>query len=139
MSGDKRIPSLIALVESGSFTENDSIEIPGVEIFFANLATLPDKPIRDDFEPWAPLVKEYNIYGEWENIVYKPFGYCPVKWGQGEIYNRHCPIINNKRAPTGNVATAVAQLMATYKHPSGYRETIFNWDEMVECKKSVGV
>ena len=38
-------------------------------------------------------------------------------WGQGEPYNRKCPIIDGQHAMTGCVATAMAQVMYYYKWP----------------------
>ena len=42
-----------------------------------------------------------------------------IKYDQGEPYNRKCPVLNNEgRSVTGCVATAMAQVMRFYQHPS---------------------
>ena len=42
-----------------------------------------------------------------------------IKYDQGEPYNRKCPVLNNEgRSVTGCVATAMAQVMRYYQHPS---------------------
>jgi len=42
-------------------------------------------------------------------------------WNQTSYYSKRCPTIGSSRAPTGCVATAVAQLMRFWEHPTqGY-------------------
>ena len=41
-----------------------------------------------------------------------------ILYDQGEPYNRLCPIVNGRRAVTGCVATAMAQIMRYYRYPS---------------------
>ena len=42
-----------------------------------------------------------------------------IKYDQGKPYNRKCPVLNNEgRSVTGCVATAMAQVMRFYQHPS---------------------
>lgn len=45
-------------------------------------------------------------------------------WGQSNPYNRLCPIINEKRCPSGCGATVAAQLMYYYQYPSQATSTI---------------
>lgn len=40
-----------------------------------------------------------------------------INYGQNSPYNNKCPIINNARAVTGCVATAMAQIMRYYSYP----------------------
>ncbi len=42
---------------------------------------------------------------------------CPTIWDQGAPYNAFCPVIDGVKAPTGCVATAIAQVLYTYKYP----------------------
>lgn len=149
MSGDIRVPSLLALAYSGSLPEDEEVEVPeGVAVFMEGLAgtSLPNdnetRPVK--FKPFDP---DENLnrgsgpaggspsYGNWENIIYKPNGFCPVKWDQDKPYNKYCPTSNGLTSLTGCVPTAVAQLMATYKHPSSYAGYTFNWDQMTEFPK----
>lgn len=41
-----------------------------------------------------------------------------TKWGQGTPYNNYAPIIGNEKAPTGCVATAMAQMMNYQRYPA---------------------
>ena len=134
MSGDERMPSLIALTDSGSFNENDSFDNPGLDIFYAKLDTgkiviTPIEPGGDGCINWGDST--YLHYMDWENTVYKDNGYCSVKWGQDFPYNTYTFTNDGKYAKTGCVATAVAQLMAVYKFPETYSGYNFLWDEMI--------
>lgn len=134
MSGDKRLPSLIALSKKGNLAQIDTAAIPGVEIFLNKMNYLKaNKPI-DQFEP--PVREPFIIkYGGWENIVYKQGGMCNVIWGQNESpYNKYLPDVNGKKCLAGCVAIAVAQLMTIHKHPQIYDTYSFDWDAMTKDK-----
>jgi hypothetical protein len=75
---------------------------------------------------------------------------CSAKWGQESPYNQLCPMLNGERTVTGCVATAIAQVLYTYRYPekcsggtfsytwsSGattlsqdFDQVTFNWDKM---------
>lgn len=42
---------------------------------------------------------------------------CPTIWNQSLPYNSFCPEVNGVKAPTGCVATAIAQVLYTYRYP----------------------
>ena len=136
MSGDERMPSLIALTDSGSFNENDSIDNPGLEIFFSNLKVVDDSikimpnPGAIGCIDWDDT--EYRIYGSWETNIYKDYGYCPVKWGNIYPYNKYCPVINGELKKPNCASIALAQLMAAHQFPSSYGDFNFSWKEMVK-------
>lgn len=141
MSADDRLPDLIALVESGTYSDIDGSDDSGD----------PDHPGRhliDDIElflkknpgdeaddrRWA----HYDTT-QWQKVIYHPEMHCPVKWGQGDgnnddyAYNLYCPIgEHGLRCKTGCGATAVGQFMAIYKYPASYRGYNFHWQNMTE-------
>lgn len=41
-----------------------------------------------------------------------------IRYGQGDPYNLYSPVVDNERVPIGCVPTAMAQLMAYYRHPN---------------------
>lgn len=43
--------------------------------------------------------------------------FIKTRWGQEDPYNRQCPKIDNTAAPTGCVATAMAQVLKYYEYP----------------------
>lgn len=72
---------------------------------------------------------------------------CESEWGQGDPYNRQCPVLKDIRCPVGCVATALAQTMFYWKWPikgqgygqgkdtdgethHGTLEHTYNWDIM---------
>ena len=139
MSGDKRVPSLIAITESGNLTEDEEIDNPGVALFLEGMENLYEDRVQPQkVQPILPdsmMVDDgvaYKSYGKWENIVYKRYGFCPVKWRQDFPYNKYCPLKDGRETATGCVATAVAQLMAIYRYPESYNGYGFSWDAMTE-------
>lgn len=42
-----------------------------------------------------------------------------TKWGQNSPYNYKCPQVGSSKAPTGCVATAMAQILNYYRYPDG--------------------
>jgi len=141
MSTDDRLPDLIALVESGTYSDIDGSDDSGdpdhpglhlikdIELFLKKNTDLEHDPIR-----W-----EHYDTTKWQKIIYHSEMHCPVKWGQGDgnnadyAYNLYCPIgESNKRCKTGCVATAVGQLMAIYKYPASYGGYNYHWQNMTE-------
>ena len=152
MSGDDRVEPLLALTFKGELTPETEIDNPGFKIAYSKMedyyaaktmggpSVNPDIPIppRDsvqypDFE--LPVRYEEDTVKVYIDM---PYGHCQVKWGQGEQYNRYCLLPNtSQRAPTGCVATAMAQLMSIYKYPNSYEECIFNWNHMLHSDQYV--
>lgn len=131
MSGDARVPSLIALSDKGSIDTLQIIDNPGFAVFVEGLQS----SFNSGFNPG--VIDSTHIggiptydYGPWENYYYSRDGYCNVSWGQGSSYNDLCPVINGQRALTGCVATSVAQLMAANKYPTSYKNYQFDWLSM---------
>lgn len=67
-----------------------------------------------------------------------------TEWGQQSPYNDMCPIIDGQHAPTGCVATAMAQVMYYYKWPEqghgiveGYYISGKGVDEATDLSKSI--
>lgn len=81
----------------------------------------------DDFD--KPKDKgEPDLYEECGGNPVPVFDIGPLlntKWGQGFGYNEFTPLMDCGRAPTGCVATAVAQVMKFHEHPTSY-----NWSLM---------
>ena len=77
-----------------------------------------------------------------------------ARWGQEEPYNTLCPSYKNNRAPTGCVATAMAQIMYHHKWPNqgsgkieiydgarseiiDFANTTYEWDAMTPIYSSL--
>ncbi len=51
------------------------------------------------------------------------------KWNQSAPYNQDCPVLHGKQAPTGCVATAMAQIMRYYQWPQhGYGSNSYDFE-----------
>lgn len=126
MSGDDRVPTLIALSDCGNYYDGAEFDNPGLSIFMDGVDVLADDRNKTN-GGWANendtdlelLLRDggYIRYSDWKNTIYKPNGYCNVDWGQGAPYNWGCPIVGTRNALTCCVATATAQLMSTYQYP----------------------
>lgn len=131
MSGDQRTAPLIALTDSGTITNLDDFENPGMREFMAGLKD----DIAEDSITWDPTVDSVRyVYGQWK-IYQKEGNYCPVKWGQRSPYNLKCPVIDGVHALTGCAATAMAQYLAIQKYPASYSNFAYDWDIMTQDKK----
>lgn len=58
-----------------------------------------------------------------------------ISWGQENPYYLDCPQINGEYAPTGCVATAVAQIMKYFRWP----ETVIDWDHIYDAYAPVEI
>ncbi|MBR5688555.1 MAG: C10 family peptidase [Prevotella sp.] len=139
VSGDDRTEAVLGYTQNGTF---DPENIPAnlrwwldcyerqIEWVKANAPERSAVPAKSSAEVIAPLMT--------------------TKWDQGKPYNYETPVIDGKHAPTGCVATALAQVMNYYKWPQdetttvpGYRRggsdyinalpaTTFDWDNMLD-------
>lgn len=128
MSGNREMPSLLALADLGEISETNPIDNPGFALFLENMEKKYIEGISASVSTRSS--GNYKVYGEWKNIIYKEGGYCKVKWNQSSPYNNYCPLKNKERTVTGCVATAVAQLMSIYKYPSSHNGYLYDWNKM---------
>lgn len=141
MSGDERLPSLIALTESGCLKrDEENIVNPGVGLFFESLggsygggSERNDSILYPIFDRGNIGDSHYYTYGPWENVIYD-VQKCNVKWNQGWPHNIVVNKLYGDSTATGCVPTAIAQLMSVYKYPLSYKGNEFNWDDMIAKK-----
>ena len=164
VSGDRRVPEMLAYVPSGSL-HLDSISDNHPLLLFLNRLSgyfsenkakfekrrklLSQREKGEKRERFKPCPKEPggNPYGEsikWESDGWKDQK-TPAKmliwqqWGQGYPYNQFAPIVEGEKACAGCVAVAVAQLMAYHKHPRAIDYKYFNWKLINQERKSNGI
>lgn len=53
----------------------------------------------------------------------RPTNFIKTYWNQGTPFNKLCPQINGSAAPTGCIATAMAQIMKYYQYPATSKGT----------------
>ncbi len=73
------------------------------------------KPTAATRQQWADLT-EGNAKAAKATAVVDAL--VQTRWDQDPIYNNLCPLYNNQRTVTGCVATAMAQIMRYWQHPT---------------------
>ena len=135
--------ALMDLLEEVFFSEvptmtevNDFIRFD-YEYIYENLGISDDDEEDDGNDDNGPLeLTQTKEVTDADTITYGPF--LQVRWGQNWPYNKYCYTTDGQKAPSGCVATAIAQIMSYYKHPSsiivdyeGHPQTLhLDWDAM---------
>lgn len=113
VSGDERMPDVLGYSYDGHYVEENMPENLRslLDMYAGQIAYLQSHPEAQVMaadtkqrEPIAPLIE--------------------CAWGQDEPFNNMCPTIGGEKAPTGCVATAIAQLMYYWKWPKQTTQTI---------------
>ena len=108
VSGDKRMPAILAYSDMNSFDVNnippnvqywlDSYAESYLQLQNIQILEIPDVTSRIILKEVSPLIDS--------------------KWDQGIPFNLYCPMVGWERSVTGCVATAMAQVMNLYKYPN---------------------
>lgn len=137
MSGDDRLPPLIALSDSGKLDTTIVVDNPGLGLFLEGVdelvfnGTLVEDSFMTSIDDTYAIGTVTYEYGPWEyNFYPERDGFCDVKWDQISPYNDKCPMVDGTHGLAGCGAIAVAQFMSANKYPESYNGTTFNWDEM---------
>ena len=145
VSADKHVEEIIAYIDKGSFTPMDNVEGTGFSMFLHDLPNYINYVInlddslqnskeiitRGDLGPGGGGLTSGGGGLEGPTIIDSLFPpLLKTKWGQGTPYNMLCPIREGNRAPTGCMATSLAQIMSYYKWPVICEYVDFGWDEM---------
>lgn len=140
------VPVLFYSTDTMSILQNTEY-LPGGLMDFIDNYTLAIKesfnsPIESYNEKWDDLLNPSCIEKNITSSIYGPL--ITTKWGQSEsndnidcnaynhyvtVTNSHCLCdANNQKAPTGCVATAMAQIMNYWKHPVYMPDSIEQYD-----------
>lgn len=149
VSGDTRVPEVLAFIEHGNLDPEIGTNNPGLAIFLEQAdnyyriatglpvynhetqqynTTVPFDPddIRDDILQ----IVSYK-YSPWvTNAWLGPQEIIPTQWDQISPYNKYCYTTDGKPAFVGCVAVAVGQLMYYHKKDCTYNGINFRWDQM---------
>jgi hypothetical protein len=131
-SGDRRLEvDVFAVTESGNIAAGDSIDNPGLALYFDALNegfatgafTLPDSLTQADGT-------RADLYDVWSYEVRRYYGaVLPIRWHQFWPYNTYCYTTSGKQALVGCVAVAVAQIMfATSPSTTSNGGYTFDWN-----------
>ncbi len=147
VSGDRRLPLELAFVPKGRISK--TINEPGQSVCMAQLQSMIQYEIANFNEEYTPhletALKKLNVsnagsrntglfptitYGPWTTVVTKA-PLVSVEWNQGSPYNDHVSLkCGTDQAPTGCVATAVAQICTNYNRPLKYNGHTYHWAEL---------
>ena len=118
VAGDDNCPALLGYSDSGNIDPNNLppafkawIEDYGYQIITAsrNGGKIFNAPADPSLPSIAPMVA--------------------TRWNQDAPYNNMCPTQNGQRTYTGCVATAICQVMNTFKYPAkGYGRFSYTWN-----------
>ncbi len=105
VSGDDRLPEVLGYSHSGQYDGNNIPE---------NMRAWMEGYVRQyeylQSHPEATVTAQNTNRESIEPMI-------QCKFDQGVPYNNQCPTINGEKAPTGCVATAMAQIMYYYQWP----------------------
>lgn len=127
VAGDDRVLCpVIGYSEQGHFKSDDvPHSLKSLLACYANqIAYLRELPQNVTKVKRAPSSSS-SVFG---NVIVEPF--VTTKWNQGTPFNNMCPKPDGKNlAVTGCVATAIAQVMAYWKHPKqGRGRNYYYWE-----------
>lgn len=116
VSSDDLLPEIVGYTDSGKFEEGNMPEglAAFMDAYKATAASIlaGDKNATDNLNELAAIRSARKA-----TAVSPLLG--SIAWNQTAPYNNQCPVWNGKdHAATGCVATAMAQVMAYYKHPA---------------------
>ena len=143
VSSDERMPRVLGFSDTGTF---DPANIPPAMRWMLNLNNSQLEAIESGIELKELHFPMATRAGGYEDVA--PL-LGDIMWDQDYPYNELCPTIYGEKAPSGCVATAMAQVMAYHKYPStgsgqhsyttgtnhinlsyDFSEANFNWDRI---------
>ncbi len=146
VSGDKRMPDVLAYSYDGSYDVN---HLPCNMQAWMNEYAAQVAYLRT--HPKAKVARRTASAKE----TIEPMLACA--FGQGKYYNDKCPVVDGEHCPTGCVATSIAQIMHYWKWPKQTTEVIpayttktlkihmpsqpittIDWDNMLNQYSSIG-
>lgn len=123
VSADDRLPEIVGYAVHGTY---DEATLPdGLVYFLKAYQEFADRVMKGDRQALrlAAEARALKASDYQQPIVAPLLG--DIKWNQGDPYNRMCPeYASGKRSATGCVATAMAQVMAYWKHPQQLQANI---------------
>ena len=143
VSADDRLPEVLGYSDNGEFDIN---KIPdNMKWWLSEYERQIEQVLASSNNSIMPIT-ETNYRDGWTEI--EPL--VKTKWHQYEPYDNQCPTINGEKAPTGCVATAMAQIMKYHQWPArgkgshsyewsgghtlsmNFSEVIFDWANIKE-------
>ena len=147
VSGDTRMPDLLAAVEHGNLDKNNVDANTGLAVFLSRLPIYYENQLKagkgpipgdhidpDEDDLYNPLKDSFPRYGMWES--YKLVGpLVKTHWDQGFPFNKQSPEIRGELAAAGCVNIAFAQLIAFHRKPNSFRGLALDWELLTNSKE----
>ena len=111
VSGDDRMPDVLAYSDNGVFRAEDMS--PATRYWLS--CYVADYCALEKSDALPELLTDGRQTAT-DNGVEPLLG--NLWWGQGDPYNRHCPILSGSRCLVGCVATAMSQVMSLHRWPA---------------------
>ena len=143
VSANRATEELIAVTEQGNYVAGEETGNGGFDLYMdmaEEYTSIPKPPLKDSIDDGMEEFTEFRMFVDRDTATVGPL--VSVRWGQDWPYNKACPIQDGKRTKAGCVATAIAQIMTYYKHPSSFIATFqptdyvqqLDWDEILAHK-----
>lgn len=115
VASDRRSERLLAVTESGNFTPGEATGNPGFDLYMLGVENYLEELQRTyGLAPGEePLIRQ-----EISTRTESAGPLVTVAWGQYFPYNTFCFKPDGTSAPSGCVATAIAQIMSVWSYPS---------------------
>lgn len=145
VSANRATEELIVVAEQGSYTVGEETDNIGFGMYMDMAQNYIESAHFDSLIPQndpGTLIEFQWITSKTVLTNYGPF--VKVKWGQGYPYNIFCFEMNGEQALAGCVATAIAQILSYYKHPTSIQITYdspiytqsLNWTEICRHRET---
>ena len=142
ISGDKRLPAILAIADQGNLNPEQGTDNPGLLLFLANAETYCNTTlsIDEEHQPNTLISNGYATasaqtslttiqYTDW--FTWGASGeILPSKWHQKAPFNKYCFTTNGKKALAGCQAIAIGQLMYYHGKNYTYEGRYYDWDIM---------
>ena len=142
VSANRATEELIAVTEQGNYMAGEETGNGGFDLYMDMaeeyvLTAAEPLPFLDGDDDGPVGFKQVKYETVIDTAIAGP--YLNVQWGQHNPYNSYCPQPDGTRTAAGCVATAIAQIISYYKHPSSitisYESPSYNylldWDAIL--------
>ena len=132
VAADDRVIPILGYSLTTYFTSSDMPE--HVKDWFFDYEAQIDSLVAHNVEPTALVQREWNAYSNSKSSVLNSMAavvgpLVTTTWDQSPYYNNLCPTKDGTRTITGCVATATAQIMKYWNHPStGHGSHSYSWN-----------
>ena len=113
VSGDDRTDAILG------YSEHGNLDMNSAPCNVKWLLQAYEQMINNLSENHLPF--KSNRANEYKSDIYP---LLDTQWGQGEPYNRLCPIVDGERCVTGCIATAMAQIVYNNRWPQGMTTSV---------------